>query len=283
MQRLLVTTAIVLTLTLAGCGAPKAHTDVDATESSTVEDPFAPIDEKIEDWQPLSDFEIKPFNEGNDKFADQQIELVSRDIIKLAEKQLSFNVSRSKEQVEEQVQEFTSSAPHKLSKYMADQAKADSKDKGKNFWTMSYIQPINNSFAIEDDSRFTYAWQQTLEPFQGQMGVTVTLFTRSAYWLKADTGERSMVTVGRWISLGSVNPANSTATGDYAWHTRSFISNASVCPAFEGEPIEPEMGEDTDLDSLEEFVSVDRSTFAPADDFKLDQEAIDRERKKCQK
>lgn len=271
--------AISATLFLSACSAPAAETAEKPPETESTEPQLAPVQEKIEDWGLLADAKIEPFNEDTGKFSGDQVEMVSKDVIKLAEKQLSADQATSKEDVKQQIDEFASSAPGALSKSMSKQVEKDARDKEKNFWTLIYLQPISDSYSIEDDSRFTYAWNAELEAFEDYMGVTVTLFTRTAYWLRTDDGEKTMISIGRWISLSTVDPTYSASTGDYGWYAHAHIDNADICSATEGKPLVPVVP--ADLDGLKRFVSLDSSTFAPKDYLGSDQDETDKELAKC--
>lgn len=271
--------AISATLFLSACSAPAVETNEKPTKTESTEQRLAPVQKKIEDWDLLNDAKIEPFNEDTDKFTGDQVEIISKDVIKLAEKQLSADQATSKEDVEQQIDAFVSSAPGALSKSMSKQVEKYAKDKEENFWTLIYLQPISDSYSIDDDSRFTYAWNAELEPFEDYMGVTVTLFTRTAYWLRTDDGEKTMISIGRWISLSTVDPTYSASTGDYGWSTYTHIDNADICSATEGRPLELE--EPTNFDDLKSFVSLDSSTFAPKDYFKSDQDETEKELAKC--
>ncbi|AZL12966.1 hypothetical protein CXR25_09215 [Brevibacterium aurantiacum] len=273
--------AISATLLLSACSAPAVETTEKPTKTESTEQRLAPVQEKIEDWDLLTDAKIEPFNEDTDKFSGDQVEMVSKDVIKLAEKQLSLDQATSKEHVEQLVDEFASSAPGVLSDNMRKQAKKDARD--RDTWSVAYVQPISSSYRIEDDSRFTYAWNAELVPVEDYMGLTVTLFTRTAYWLRTDDGERTMLSIGRWISLSTAEPTYSVSTGDYGWRTASREYNSDICPFAKGEPLVPETTTGAEeLESLEKIVTPSPSSFAPVADFKLDQDAIDKAIAKCE-
>lgn len=275
--------AISVALLLSACSAPAVETTEKPPETESAEQRLAPVQEKIEDWVLLADADIEPFNEDTDKFSGEQVEMVSKDVIKLAEKQLSLDQATSKDHVEQLVDEFASSAPGVLSDNMNKQAEKDAKEKDSDSWSLAFVQPISGSYRIDDDSRFTYAWNAELEPLGDYMGVKVTLFTRVAYWLKSDEGERTMLSIGRWVSLSTANPAYAASSGDYGWHTDSRMYNADICHFAEGKPLVPEATTGAEeLESLEEIVAPSASTFAPVSDFKLDQDAIDKAIAKCE-
>ncbi|MCM1013541.1 MULTISPECIES: hypothetical protein [unclassified Brevibacterium] len=225
----------------------------------------------VESWPLLNEATIEPFAENIGPFSGDLVSLVSSDVKDLMNVQLAAQQAGSKEEFEGQAEELVSEAPGKLSGYMTDQMELDKKDESKTFaWPLAFVQPIDKAFVIGDDSRFAYGWNADIEPVADGMGVTVTLFTRTAYWVKDDRDRETLIVIGRWISLSTVDPAYAATSGDYAWSMRTKVYNATVCPSVKGDPIAPDFSEGDHSEGFKMLVGLDERDYAPVEDFRRD-------------
>lgn len=281
MPRLVPALILSATLLLSGCNAPTTKPAEPTSEADPVEQQLAAVQKNIKEWQKLSDAQIKPFKESAGTFSAEQVEQISKDVLKIAETQLGATQAQSKQEVEQLADKVIDAAPGALHDSMAQQAKQDAKDKRNEFlsWAMAYAQPISESLDIEHESRLAYAWSAEPALVGDQEGVTVTLFIRTAYWLTDSDGDRNMLGIGRWVSLSTSNPIYTTSTGDYAWNLDWRGYNADICAAAEHSPLQP--NDSLDTDGLDKITSPESSKFVPLDEFDVDEKEVESALAKC--
>ena len=196
----------LVVLTLSACVAGDAEPSGQESPTQSAEAVPQAVQDKIAQWSRLSDVEIEPFNKDMGLFSGDQVELVSQDVIELAKSQLRADRASSSAEMEQQVKDLAAGAPGKLGESMTDQVELDRKDESEKFWTMPYVQPLDSSLDVVEDSRMSYAWDAKVEPVADGTGVTVTLFTRTAHWVNIDDGARTLIGISSWIALSTVDP-----------------------------------------------------------------------------
>ncbi|MFC9443573.1 MULTISPECIES: hypothetical protein [unclassified Brevibacterium] len=272
----------LVVLTLSACVAGDAEPNGQESPTQSAEAVPQAVQDKIAQWSRLSDVEIEPFNKDMGLFSGDQVELVSQDVIELAKSQLRADRASSSAEMEQQVKDLAAGAPGKLGESMTDQVELDRKDESEKFWTMPYVQPLDSSLDVVEDSRMSYAWDAKVEPVADGTGVTVTLFTRTAHWVNIDDGARTLIGISSWIALSTVDPEYAATSGDYAWQVYAHASNADICVAVKGKPFVPLPADETDKESLDFFTSFGKNEFVAIEKFKTPQEEIEKDIAKCE-
>lgn len=271
---------ILLAAILTGCGTTPT-TVIESPKAATppVNSELIKATELTAEWNQLDHSEFGLPDESTDNYSKAQVKMVAEDVIGLLENQLKFQQAESRGEVLEDVDEFIASAPGALAASLQDRKNHGIRN-GKDTWPTVFVQEVDATHKLEDESRSTYAWQVKEKSMFDTKGVAVTIFHRSFYRMTEPGHEANYITVGRWIELSTIDPDYAALSKDYAWHLGYAYNGADVCELTQASLLVP-TPDKTEKDESLQLVSVPTSSFAPETKFEVDQEALEAAAKKC--
>lgn len=272
--------AVFLAVVLTGCGPPPT-TVIESPKATTppVNSELTKATELTAEWNQLDYSEFELPNESTDNFSKAQVKMVAEDVIGLLENQLKYQQAESRGEVIEDVDDFIASAPGALAASLLDRKKHGIQN-GKDTWPTVYVQEVDSTYKLEDESRSTYAWKVKEKSMFDTKGIAVTVFHRSFYRMKEPGQQANFITVGRWIELSTIDPDYASWSKDYAWHLGYAYNGADVCELTQASLLVP-TPDKTEKDEALQLVNVPTTSFAPESKFKVDQEALEAAAKKC--
>lgn len=266
---------------LAACGST-AHTTVETPEPTSTA--VSAMDEALKHtsgWGELDLSEYELPTKGTEHFSREQVDQVAEDVVGLLQNQLSYQSAGSQNDILDDVNAFVSDAPGELADYMKTKSQEDASDNDSPIWPLSYVQPIDSMYKVDDASPSTYAWSVKEQELHGTDGVAVTLFHRTFYKLQNTNGDENFILVARWLELSTIDPDYAATSGDYAWRLDVSVQGAEYCDAVNRNLLVPSPVAEPNGQNFETLLKVAPNEFKPKSDFKEDDKKLAAEVAKC--
>lgn len=260
--------AACILVVLAGCGASAAEPAEPPATPSPLEAAKAEAAELTAEWDPLDPSEAELPGTATQHFSAAQVDSVAADAWALLQNYQEHTQAAGGDEAAAAADEFISSAPGMLADYMREDLASRASDDDAWLLQLLYAHPIDSRYTIEDGSRTTVAWDVSEVSMHDTVGVEVTLFHRTYYDLTSPDGDEGFVTLGRWITLATIDPEYASESGDYAWYLNFFTGGAEPCSAVARQVLEP--SDDFDEERSLELMSIGAGEFAPKSEFESD-------------
>lgn len=280
----LLTAGLMVTLTaaLAGCASPESISAQPTPQSTAAETPdlVAEAAALVEEWDGIDPSDYVLPGTATEHYSAEQVDSVAADAIQLLRLQLEHQQAEDKPDAQRSVDEFIEAAPGMLSDSMREVSDAGPDTGEDALFQLIFVQPVDARFTVGEGSRATHAWSVTETEMHGTDGLQVALFHRSAYEVATPDGGAGHLSVGRWITLSTIDPAYAHESGDYLWHLDYATRGADFCTAANNMLLAP-ADDAQERDDLLDLLEVAPGEFAQPADFQTTEKEVGEATETC--
>lgn len=283
MKLKLALSAVCVAGLLSACGSESPKTEIDSPEAESPA--VAALNEAkrlTAGWEMLDSVDYELPSKGTEHFSGEQVAIVAGDVLSLMQRQLRYQSAGSKDEVLDDADAFISEAPGMLSDGLNEVEKNVSSGDSSPYWPMTFVQPIDSSYVVQDPVKSAYAWDIKEERMHGTDGLKVMLFHRTFYEVQDAKNEENFLMVARWLELGTIDPEYAAASGDYALNLNFSAPGATVCDAVKHNLLAPSPKDDSELKDLNRSMKIPPGDFKPASYVQQKEGQLRADEGKCQ-
>lgn len=267
---------------LSACGSEPPKTEIESPE------PVSPAVAALKEtehltlgWEKLDSIDYELPSKGTEHYSEEQVGMVAGDVLGLMQRQLRYQSAGSKDEVLDDADDFISEAPGMLSDGLNEVENNVSSGDSSPYWPMTFVQPIDSSYVVQEPVKSAYAWNVKEEQMHGTDGLKVMLFHRTFYQVQDSKGEENFLMVARWLELGTIDPEYAVTSGDYALNLNFSAPGATVCDAVKHNLLAPSPKDDSELKDFNRSLKIPPGDFKPASYFQAKKGQLQAEEEAC--